>query len=178
MTEPIKGGTRFSKRPLYREITPEFMRRLGQTLQEGHSKYSEGVYNSNWAHGDVEFFADCYDHAIEHLYAWAEGKTDEDHLAHAAANIMFMMYGQTNKVYDPSLRDINIPFSASSAPAAPIHPAPITETASAMEWLTEQDDWAEYDATTGEPPAPEDYQELVEAGGSGIIARLKKTLQW
>jgi hypothetical protein len=66
----------------YDLITPVGLRRLAQTCAEGAQKY--GDYN--WQKGIPA--SEMLNHAIRHIYLWLEGDTDEDHLAHAAWNIL------------------------------------------------------------------------------------------
>lgn len=69
------------------------IRRLAEVFAEGAEKY--GV--DNWKRGGPSFIADLPSHVIEHLIAYSEGDTTEDHLAHAMWNIMAMMYFQEKK---------------------------------------------------------------------------------
>ena len=63
----------------------EFLRRLAVVMQKGAGKYGPW----NWAKGIP--LSRSFDSAVRHMYQWAEGKADEDHLAHAAANLMFLI---------------------------------------------------------------------------------------
>ncbi len=66
----------------YDLITPIGLRRLAQTCAEGARKY--GDYN--WQKGIPA--SEMLNHAIRHIYLWLEGDHGEDHLAHAAWNIL------------------------------------------------------------------------------------------
>ena len=96
------GAKRQSSPPYYRVIPHTFLKRLGETLKEGAAKYSEGPDDCNWQKGDKRFAVDCFDHMIDHLYAWREGLMDEDHLGHAAANMAFLAWFQEQGIWDPS----------------------------------------------------------------------------
>jgi hypothetical protein len=63
-------------------ITPIGLRRLAATCAEGAKKYGE----RNWLHGIPA--SQMLNHAIRHVYLYLEGDVSEDHLAHAAWNIL------------------------------------------------------------------------------------------
>lgn len=63
-------------------ITPIGLRRLAETCAEGAKKY----HDHNWEKGIPASV--MLNHAIRHLYLWLQGDTTEDHLAHAAWNIL------------------------------------------------------------------------------------------
>ncbi len=63
-------------------ITPSGLRRLAKTCAEGAAKYGE----YNWQKGMP--VSSMLNHAIRHIYLYLEGNDDEDHLAHAAWNIL------------------------------------------------------------------------------------------
>ena len=63
-------------------ITPIGLRRLAKTCAEGARKYSD----RNWEKGIPASV--MLNHAIRHIYLWLEGDDTEDHLAHAAWNIL------------------------------------------------------------------------------------------
>ena len=63
-------------------ITPIGLRRLAQTCAEGAAKYGD----CNWQKGIPA--SEMLNHAIRHIYLWLEGDAQEDHLAHAAWNIL------------------------------------------------------------------------------------------
>lgn len=69
-------------------ISPFFLTRLGEHLRKGAVKYSEW----NWAMGIPS--SRCYASCMRHLMAYAMGKTDEDHLAAAAFNIMAIIHNE------------------------------------------------------------------------------------
>ena len=67
-------------------LTSELMlNRLEALLQRGAEKYSP----NNWRKGLS--LAICFASAMRHLLQWRFGGTDEDHLAAAICNIMFIM---------------------------------------------------------------------------------------
>ena len=63
-------------------ITPIGLRRLAETCAEGARKYGE----HNWLKGIPASV--MLNHAIRHLFLYLAGDTSEDHLAHAAWNIL------------------------------------------------------------------------------------------
>lgn len=63
-------------------ITPIGLRRLAETCAEGAKKYGD----FNWQKGIPA--SEMLNHAIRHVYLWLEGDSEEDHLAHAAWNIL------------------------------------------------------------------------------------------
>jgi hypothetical protein len=66
----------------YDLITPIGLRRLAATYAEGARKYGD----HNWQKGIPA--SQMINHAIRHLYLWLAGDNQEDHLAHAAWNIL------------------------------------------------------------------------------------------
>jgi hypothetical protein len=66
----------------YDLITPVGLRRLAETCAEGAVKYGD----VNWQKGIPA--SQMLNHAIRHLFLWLEGDDREDHLAHAAWNIL------------------------------------------------------------------------------------------
>ncbi len=63
-------------------ITPIGLRRLAETCAEGAKKYGD----FNWQRGIPASV--MLNHAIRHIYLWLDGDVAEDHLAHAAWNIL------------------------------------------------------------------------------------------
>jgi len=68
----------------------ELLQRVGATLQEGARKYGE----YNWQRGVP--LSHCINHAFQHLAKYTAGDTSEDHLAHAACNLAFLMYYESH----------------------------------------------------------------------------------
>jgi hypothetical protein len=58
----------------FRSIPPVALRKLAERFEAGAKKYSDG----NWRKGIP--LSHYQDSATRHLLAWAEGKTDEDHM--------------------------------------------------------------------------------------------------
>jgi hypothetical protein len=69
-------------------ISPFFLERLGEHLRKGAIKYQPW----NWAKGIPS--SRCYESAMRHLMRYAQGYTDEDHLAAAAFNIMAIIHNE------------------------------------------------------------------------------------
>lgn len=63
-------------------ITPIGLRRLAETYAEGARKYGE----FNWLRGLPA--SSLANHAIRHIYLWLQGDTQEDHITHAAWNLL------------------------------------------------------------------------------------------
>ena len=63
-------------------ITPIGLRRLAETCAEGARKYGD----HNWQKGIPASV--MLNHAIRHAYLWLAGDATEDHLAHAAWNLL------------------------------------------------------------------------------------------
>lgn len=69
-------------------ISPIFIRRLGDWLRDGAEKYAE----RNWEMGMP--MSRCVASLCRHLNQFREGKTDEDHLAAIAFNVMALIHYQ------------------------------------------------------------------------------------
>jgi hypothetical protein len=76
------------------------LRRLAETFAEGASKHGE----RNWEKGMA--VSDLLNHAIDHLLAWSAGDRGEDHLGHAAWNILAIMHFEETR---PELIDTKTP---------------------------------------------------------------------
>lgn len=70
----------------YDLISPEAMRR--RALVYGHGAAVHG--DRNWEKGMP--ISECLNRAIRHLNLYSAGDTSEDHLAHAAVNLDFVMH--------------------------------------------------------------------------------------
>lgn len=71
------------------------LRRLAKEAYEGAKKHGK----HNWRKGYE--WSNCFNHAMEHLMKFNEGKEDEDHLAHAVLNLFFLMeYQETHPQND------------------------------------------------------------------------------
>lgn len=93
--ESSKANRKESK-PRYDLITPEFLKSIGDALALGAKNYGEG----NWRKGDEAYGKDCCNHAIEHIIQFMNGDRSEDHLGHAAVNLMFIMrYSKDNPTW-------------------------------------------------------------------------------
>jgi len=69
-------------------ISPFFEERLGNWLALGSLKYSE----RNWERGIP--ISRCYASLRRHLMQWGQGQADEDHMAAAACNVMFIIHNE------------------------------------------------------------------------------------
>ena len=66
-------------------------------MAEGASKYGEG----NWTKGMP--LSHLLNHALAHIYEWLDGDRSEDHLGHAAANMLMACHS------DEKWPEINAP---------------------------------------------------------------------
>jgi len=89
------GGTQFNTGAvrsadasgvMYQLISPIGLRRIAETYKEGFDKY--GSYN--WERGMP--IGDILNHGIRHIYEYLSGDRSEDHLAHAAWNLIAAMH--------------------------------------------------------------------------------------
>lgn len=86
--EPATGKGRYDL------ISPFALDRIAKWYELGAQKYEE----RNWEKGIP--FSRFYDSAMRHLNMFMMGKTDEDHLAAAAWNIMCMIHFQEMRAYN------------------------------------------------------------------------------
>lgn len=75
----------------YDLITPVGLRRLAETYKEGSVKYGD----NNWQKGFPA--SDVMNHAMRHIMLWLDGDKTEDHLAHAAWNLLTIMHFEERK---------------------------------------------------------------------------------
>ena len=66
----------------YDLISPIGLRRLAETYAEGAAKFGQ----FNWENGMP--VTDLLNHGIAHIYKFLSGDRSEDHLAHAAWNLL------------------------------------------------------------------------------------------
>ena len=78
-------------------ITPFGLRRLAQTCAEGAAKYGD----HNWQKGLPA--SSTVNHALRHINLWLMGDNSEDHLAHAAWNLLAVIHFEETR---PELIDI------------------------------------------------------------------------
>jgi hypothetical protein len=87
---------RADRKPSFDLIPFEFLESVAHVLSSGAVKY--GPYN--WKRGQKDFFLDAWNHAFVHLQKFKEGDTTEDHLAHSACNVAFMIWAVENGIVD------------------------------------------------------------------------------
>jgi hypothetical protein len=154
------------------------MKLAGETFDRGAVKYNESLFEANWKKGDKQFYAEAFDHLIDHLYAWWTIKTDpalaevlgidmkEDHLGHATANIGFLAYGEAmgffNEARDPGAPGYQYPFVPEDIPEEFAGPAG-TEQPTITEMVEKGVDESEaVEAAEEEQDAPTNwFQKLV-----------------
>lgn len=81
----------------YDLISPIGERRLAETYAEGARKYGD----NNWLKGLPA--SDLMNHAKRHINLWLTGDASEDHLAHAAWNLVALMHFEETR---PDLIDV------------------------------------------------------------------------
>jgi hypothetical protein len=117
------GAKRRETKPFYHHIPLEALRRLARTYEEGAYKYNREtslpLTYENWKQGNAEFFADAFNHVVEHIFAWAQGldlgEPGEDHLAHAAFGLFALMWAE-----EKGILPAKIPLSKPAPPAQPV----------------------------------------------------------
>lgn len=75
------GGKRGVVEERYDLVPPIGMQQVAVAMAEGAKRYGD----LNW-HGLP--VSNCTNHALKHIYQWIDGNRDEDHLGHAAANLL------------------------------------------------------------------------------------------
>src|SRR5712664_3135525 len=88
------GATRSDRKPRFDLIPFEFLEAVAMVLTAGAARF--GDYN--WKRGGKEFFLDAWNHAFVHLQKFKEGDESEEHLAHLACNVMFLIWAVKKKV--------------------------------------------------------------------------------
>ena len=99
------GAVRSERKPRYDLIRPEFLKGLAETLTIGAERYGE----VNWQKGGADFIQDTLNHLFEHVLKLIDGDRTEDHISHAAANLMFLAYFRERNespIQDPYLNAI------------------------------------------------------------------------
>src|SRR5947209_7166805 len=84
----VGGASRRDLKPRFDLIPFEFLEPVASVLTSGAVKY--GPYN--WKRGQKDFFLDAWNHAFVHLEKFKEGDASEDHLAHLACNVAFLIW--------------------------------------------------------------------------------------
>jgi len=82
------GAKRTDRKPRFDLIPFEFLEAVAEVLTRGAARY--GPYN--WKRGEKDFFFDAWNHAFVHLRKFKEGDRSEDHPAHLACNVAFMVW--------------------------------------------------------------------------------------
>ena len=75
------GGKRGVVKERYDLVPPVGIRKVALAMAEGAERYGD----LNW-HGLP--ISNCTNHALKHIYQWIDGDRSEDHLGHAAANLL------------------------------------------------------------------------------------------
>jgi hypothetical protein len=83
-----KGAKRTAKDVRFELLSPVGLRRMAQASHEGAEKY--GPYNVERGLPISVFL----NHALSHVYAYLEGDRSEDHLGHAAWNLLFSCHSE------------------------------------------------------------------------------------
>jgi dATP/dGTP diphosphohydrolase len=85
---------RTDRKPRFDLIPFEFLESVEKALTHAAARY--GPYN--WKRGQKDFFLDASNHAFVHLQKFKEGDRSEDHLAHLACNVAFMVWVVKNGI--------------------------------------------------------------------------------
>jgi len=88
------GARRSDRKPRFDLIPFELLEAIAEALTEGTAKYGP----HNWKRGGKDFFLDAWNHAFVHLQKFKEGDRCEDHLAHLACNVAFLIWAVTNRI--------------------------------------------------------------------------------
>jgi dATP/dGTP diphosphohydrolase len=88
------GARRSDRKPRFDLVPFEFLEAVAEVLTSGAGRY--GPYN--WKRGRKDFFLDAWNHALVHLQKFKEGDRREDHLAHLACNVAFLVWAIKNRV--------------------------------------------------------------------------------
>ncbi len=88
------GAKQRDRKPRFDLIPFEFLESVAGALSSGAIKC--GPYN--WKRGEKDFFLDAWNHAFVHLQKFKEGDASEDHLAHLASNVAFLIWAVKNGV--------------------------------------------------------------------------------
>jgi hypothetical protein len=92
------GATRSKIKPArYDLITPIGLRRVAETYAEGAEIHGE----RNWENGLP--IDDCINRAIRHIYLYLSKDTSEDHIAHAAWNLLATMHFEEKQLCDKGM---------------------------------------------------------------------------
>jgi hypothetical protein len=107
----FEGGARRSSKVVdYNRIEKDILVRLGEALTLGKEKYPDDPDGTpNWMKGGVDFAWEVFNHLQEHLWEWkadieAGRDHEEDHLGHATANLMFLMWFERNGIFTPEMQ--------------------------------------------------------------------------
>lgn len=73
-------------KPRLQDISPWFLERMGEHLRSGAEKYGDGNFEKGQPMRRV------IGSLLRHVNAYHMGKDDEDHLAAAACNVMFLIH--------------------------------------------------------------------------------------
>ena len=76
------GAKRSDLTARYDLVPAEGLRRAAETMARGAATYGE----NNWQKGMP--LSHCLNHAVAHIFRYLEGDRSEDHLAHAACNLL------------------------------------------------------------------------------------------
>lgn len=93
--------------PFYTKIDFGFLKELAETLTTGTYRYDPHLMVENWRLGDSPFFYKRANHAVEHIFKWLSGDRTENHLTHAAANLMMLHWAEKQGIFDPTAPEIS-----------------------------------------------------------------------
>ena len=85
------GARRSAVEERYDLIPTAGLKAMARTMARGAKTYGEG----NWQKGIP--ISDLLNHCLRHLVLYQEGDTTENHLAHAACNLMMALHFQEHR---------------------------------------------------------------------------------
>ncbi len=92
------AGTKHPAR--YDLISPIGLRRIAETYGEGALKYGD----RNWEKGIPQSV--MANHALAHIFAYLSGDRSEDHMGHAAWNLIAIMHNEETFAGDGQILDL------------------------------------------------------------------------
>lgn len=93
---PTGAKRDMNNKPYVHYIPPEMLKRLGELYRRGAEKYSDtdaSPHDQNWMRGMP--LSRYYASMFRHMLDWAEGDTEEDHLAAIIWNATGIMWTET-----------------------------------------------------------------------------------
>jgi hypothetical protein len=112
MNEPTREHTY----PKFELLEKEFLVRMAEVMTRGEEKYGK----DNWKRFNESQVADIPRHAFMHVISYMDGDKSEDHLAHAACNLMMRMYFESHITEEKHLHELQVEEFGRSTQETPI----------------------------------------------------------